>query len=654
MRWADRLATARRRGFVGRTAEVSRFGRLLADPDEPRVVYVHGPGGVGKTTLLHQFAWLAEQAGRRCVWLDGREVHPDAGTVVGLLGSLEDDLVLLVDGVEGLGRLLREEVLPYLADAAVVVLTGRDRPSAQWRADPGWRELVEVMPLGNLTEDEGRKLLLERGVAAGDCGPALAFTRGYPLALALVADVAAQRRFSVAEAPEVVKALLHSLVDSVPSPQHRLALEGSALVMSVTEPLLAALVDQQDVSDLFEWLRTLSIIEPGPRGLFPHDLVRDVLATELRWRDPAAHATLHGRATAYYRDQSGRTDPHTRQELLLDFLYLHRDTSVLGPFLSLVTGGLDSRRLWASAPRPDEWPLLHDWVASHEGAESAELFDYWQSRRPEATTVVRDGQGTPAGFYVLLRLEQVSLADRAADPALDRLPGDLGPGERAVFVRFWLEADAYQQVSEVQTFLTLHLSRICITSPGLAWTFIAFADPGLWTDGCAYLDYHRIGAADFTVGGRIYGVYGHDWRTVPPLAWLSLLAQREHPDQAPILDREEFAQAVKDALRGLGHAEGLRDSPLLDTGLVPGGLSDSERVAALREAIADAAAEMEDSPRDRRAFRALHHTYLRPAATQQAAADLLDLPMSTFRRHLAEGVARLTDLLWQRAQAGSL
>ena len=46
---------------------------------------------------------------------------------------------------------------------------------------------------------------------------------------------------------------------------------------------------------------------------------------------------------------------------------------------------------------------------------------------------------------------------------------------------------------------------------------------------------------------------------------------------------------------------------------------------------------------------ALHHTYLRPAVTQQAAADLLDLPMSTFRRHLAEGIARLTDLLWQRA-----
>jgi hypothetical protein len=141
---------------------------------------------------------------------------------------------------------------------------------------------------------------------------------------------------------------------------------------------------------------------------------------------------------------------------------------------------------------------------------------------------------------------------------------------------------------------------------------------------------------------------------VPPLAWLSLLAAREDPAAAPALDREKFGQAVKDALRGLGRAEGLRDSPLLDSGLVPGGLGDSERAAALREAITDAAAELEASPRDRRAFRALHHTYLRPAATQQAAADLLDLPMSTFRRHLAEGIERLTDLLWQRARPGSV
>lgn len=149
----------------------------------------------------------------------------------------------------------------------------------------------------------------------------------------------------------------------------------------------------------------------------------------------------------------------------------------------------------------------------------------------------------------------------------------------------------------------------------------SLATPGFWADGCAYLDYHRIGANDFTVGGRTYAVYGHDWRTVPPPAWLSLLAQREDSVEAPALGREEFAQAVKDALRGLGHAEGLRDSPLLDTGLAPGGPGESERVSALREAIADAAAELEASRKIKaRAIRMADHsppTY-RPIPLQTA------------------------------------
>jgi hypothetical protein len=65
----------------------------------------------------------------------------------------------------------------------------------------------------------------------------------------------------------------------------------------------------------------------------------------------------------------------------------------------------------------------------------------------------------------------------------------------------------------------------------------------------------------------------------------------------------------------------------------------------LRERIEDAAVRLEASPRDRRAFRALHHTYLQPAPTQADAAELLDLPTSTYRRHLVSGVDRLTAIL---------
>ncbi|WP_186316084.1 hypothetical protein [Catellatospora sichuanensis] len=41
-----------------------------------------------------------------------------------------------------------------------------------------------------------------------------------------------------------------------------------------------------------------------------------------------------------------------------------------------------------------------------------------------------------------------------------------------------------------------------------------------------------------------------------------------------------------------------------------------------------------------------HRTYVRAAPTQEAAAEVLDLPLSTYDRHLAKALEQVTDLLW--------
>ena len=112
------------------------------------------------------------------------------------------------------------------------------------------------------------------------------------------------------------------------------------------------------------------------------------------------------------------------------------------------------------------------------------------------------------------------------------------------------------------------------------------------------------------------------------------------------LDRAAFTAAVRTALREWGRLDRLATSPLL-SGRLLARASGGRTVEALRAVVEEAAATLADSPRDRSAYRALHHTYLQPAGTQQAAADLLRLPMSTYRRHLAAGVDRLTEILWQ-------
>jgi hypothetical protein len=42
----------------------------------------------------------------------------------------------------------------------------------------------------------------------------------------------------------------------------------------------------------------------------------------------------------------------------------------------------------------------------------------------------------------------------------------------------------------------------------------------------------------------------------------------------------------------------------------------------------------------------LNRTFVRAAPTQEAAAEVLGLPFSTYRRHLARAVDQVTEVLW--------
>ncbi|MBK8459211.1 MAG: AAA family ATPase [Micropruina sp.] len=693
-RMADRIAAVRRRQFVGRAAELALVGSLLTAEDAGAVVFLYGPGGVGKTTLLRQIASLGSEAGRLVLRLESRDVPPIPASVLAALAAAAgcdpaveplpflaslDDLLILVDTGEllaPLDRWLREDLLPALAADTIVVLAGREPPSLAWRTDPGWSGLVHPVRLSNLSDAESRSLLRLRGVPDSAQAGALAFTGGHPLALALVADVLAQgaESFTPAATPGVVTVLLATLIETVPSALHRAALEACAQVLTTTESLLAALLEVEDARDVFDWLRGLSIIEAGPRGLYPHEVAREALAAELRWRHPEQHASIHRRAGAYYRDHFYAFDVSQQQQVLVDYVFLHRSNPILGPFVSSSAGsGMDLRSMVASQARDSgERAVARAMVERHEGPESAALFDHWMARQPESLLLVRAADGDVLGLIATIDVARATAQDRAVDPAVERAwvhlstLEPLAPGEVAGFFRFWMQADGYQSMGPVQMFITLHFVRYYLATPRLAQSFVAYADVELWGNIAAYAEVPRVPDGDFTVGGRSYGLFTHDWRSMAPLAWLEILGDREVAEEplaqgastsvAPTptgisrsLTEDEFSAAVRTALRGLGRSDGLRGSPLLSAPLVtrrqPGTMAEAEDV--LRAAFREAAARMEASPGDRRAFRALHHTYLLPAQNQAKAAELLDLPTTTYRRHLTLGVERITQLLRQ-------
>jgi hypothetical protein len=173
----------------------------------------------------------------------------------------------------------------------------------------------------------------------------------------------------------------------------------------------------------------------------------------------------------------------------------------------------------------------------------------------------------------------------------------------------------------------------------------------------------RIAEADFDVGGQRYGVFGHDWRAVPPAAWLDLLAQRSltlMPEQEPappqnqmlVLSRSGFEEALRNAFRDFARPDKLHGNPLLHSRIVIDavglGADDRARINALCTLIETTTEQLASNLRDAKYYRAVHRTYLQPAASQEQAAEQLDLPFSTFRRHLKRGLTRVTDLLWEQ------
>jgi hypothetical protein len=116
----------------------------------------------------------------------------------------------------------------------------------------------------------------------------------------------------------------------------------------------------------------------------------------------------------------------------------------------------------------------------------------------------------------------------------------------------------------------------------------------------------------------------------------------------PVLSHEQFRAAVRQALRDRQRPDRLAANLLNRTRLVRARFGPDAGADALAELIDEAAEALAADPRDAKAHRAIDRTYLRPAATQEKAAEVLGLPFSTYRDHLNRGIDRIVEQLWQR------
>ncbi|WP_305785441.1 hypothetical protein [Symbioplanes lichenis] len=395
-----------------------------------------------------------------------------------------------------------------------------------------------------------------------------------------------------------------------------------------TEELLRA-VAGEDAGELFKWLRTLSFVEEGPYGLYPHDVVRDALDADLRWRDPGGYAELHRRLSAAT-------------------LARIRATADRGERLRLITGSIvlaggRSRVETCSTPpatlqayvddlRPGDRPAIEAMTGTWQGAEQARQAGYWMARDPGAFRVFRTLSGEPRGYAACLTLDGTS-ADPAAEAmwryAQEQAPPR--PGEVIRAWRFFVDREHGQRPSPSTTLFAACQTLDILTLTGVAWTLNgAYADAGQWGPTMENLDFWPA------FDGAEHPVFAHDWRRVDVAQWMAVVQARQDGEPtrataadagAVVLSRAEFDAAVRAALRDFDN------NPLLGTRLSP-----------LRELVEEAAATLPPALND-----LVDRTFLHPVTTQERVAETLHLSFNTYRRHRDQAVARITDWLWARS-----
>jgi hypothetical protein len=538
---ASRLHAARGRGFVGRDAERAMFASALTTTEPTfAAMFLHGPSGVGKSTLLRRLADDARTAGRTVVPVCGRVVEGSVAAFERAAGAAlnNPDAVLMIDAFERCAPLegwLHEQFLPQLADGTIVVLAGRQPPRPAWPEDPSWAGALLVHPLGELSLPEADALLNARGVSANVRDCVLAYVGGHPLALALAAELARSGESTTPSwqpGQDMIQTLLTELIGASPSASHQMALQVCAHARATSEQLLRTVMPDADSAGLFAWLRAQPFIKSGPAGLYPLDVVREAMDADLRWRDPAAYEDLHRRIRHHVLNEllphaAGQPAAHATVQAMRHLL---RRGGVAADYLT--AHGEDDAVV--DRYRRQDKPDLLRMTAATEGDESSRIVSFWLDRQPSAFTVYRHRFTDRAvAFMSHLYLDEVGPDILGADPVVaaawthSQTHANHPRDAHIAITRHLIDPASYMRPSAVTDLGYLRTLKTQLDGHrSIHWEYKVFTNPNLWQPWMSYLNFTRLPLTP-TIGRRNFALFSHDWQTEPLEEWQDRNITRE-------------------------------------------------------------------------------------------------------------------------------
>ena len=311
---ADLIRQGRRTTLAGRDAEL-RLLRQVTAPGGPVVVYVHGPAGIGKTTLVSALDACLEDEGVRRLHVAAGAVEPTPAAILTALGrvidrpvqtvaelaatlaNLKNVTVIMVDDVDTwrlAASWLRAELLPALPASTRVVLAGTTPPPPAWSTEYG--QYFLDIKLGALPRPESDAAVGAAGLSAEVAERIWRLSAGHPLGLRMAIHAARTGSLGTErDAGKLASAILHAIGDN----DLRRAVEACAIVRRGDRALMSAILETQEPIS-YELLRAVEALPFAARdteGIYIAEPVRRAIVDWMsgveaeryqRWRKIAA------------------------------------------------------------------------------------------------------------------------------------------------------------------------------------------------------------------------------------------------------------------------------------------------------------------------------------------------------------------------------
>ncbi|HEX2894250.1 MAG TPA: ATP-binding protein [Marmoricola sp.] len=383
-------ASADAERFTGRDAELAAIADLLDSRSPSRILFVHGPGGIGKSSLLRAAGRLAEERGFVIARLDGRTLPAEPERVVSQMAAVGGEcLCLLIDEVDHLGPgllTLREQLVDQLPGSARLLLAGRRAPSVSWRED-GFDAVFVSMLLGPLPDDDAERLLRSRGVDEEHVPGILRWAQGSPLALSVAGS-------SLAGPPvrsgrgDLERRLIEWLAGHEILEVPREILEVAALARTVDARVLAAALPSRATRSGMRQLAALPVTERVGDLIAVHAVLAAAIRDRLAADEPRRAAELVRRIAEHLatRARLGEMDALIRLSRLVET-----------PALREAIGNEPSETYYADIARSGELVRFGSANGFDGGEDWGEILA-WFERWPEQTVLIRHVEGPPVMF----------------------------------------------------------------------------------------------------------------------------------------------------------------------------------------------------------------------------------------------------------------